>query len=1075
MTVQRHAARLYPLTSDTLAEGEAACDEARSPLPRRNRLPEGERERCDARGESMTTFRIPMATYRLQLHRDFRFTDAQTLVPYFRRLGITDLYASPFLKARAGSLHGYDVVDHTAINPEIGSAEDLAALAKELAHDGMGLIADVVPNHMGIDDEANRWWWDVLENGPSSPYAKFFDIDWAPPKEDLANKVLLPILGDQYGKVLENGEIQLLFDAGAFVITYYERRFPVGPRSSIAILEPACERIRTQLDADNPHLVELESIITSLSVLPPRTESDPERVRVRLREKEVAKRRLASLTEASEAVRQAIAQTVTAINGQRGDPHSFDQLEALLAHQAYRLSYWRVATDEINYRRFFDINHLAAIRVEEPEVFEAVHGVVLRLLGSGQVTGLRIDHPDGLFDPVQYFLDLQAACRRVLPHSPSTAVELSEGTTERACYVVVEKILVRDERLRPDWAVHGTTGYEFLNLLNGLFVDPAAERHFHELYARITGQPFRFGDIAYQSKKLILDATMSAELHVLARRLDRISEQHRWSRDFTLFSLQQALAEVIACFPVYRTYLRGVKNMVGDEDHHYILSALRTAKRRNPAVSESVFDFVASVMLLQDPEGISGAERAERRDFVMRLQQITGPVMAKGIEDTAFYRVYPLASLNEVGGNPERFGVAIETFHRQNAERLANWPHALLTTSTHDTKRSEDVRCRLNVLSEMPRDWERALQRWQAMNRDKKAEVEGAAVPDANEEYLLYQTLVGAWPLQPMDEDAHQDFVGRIERYMEKALKEAKHHTSWINPNEAYDQAVKQFVREILRPHADNRFLTDLLRFQTGVAQAGMWNSLAQTLLKITSPGVPDFYQGTELWDFSLVDPDNRRPVDFAKRVMLLEELQRLESNDLVSLAHELVSQPQDGRIKLYILYKALNFRRAHPNLFAQGTYLPLTASGARREHVVTFARRFENEWALVAVPHLVTKLSPSATPLTRVGFLVTSWRAQRSNLMQAALRLLRGSARHHDEGSSPSQKDLPQEEAKPPVGNRIWKDSLLHLPDGAPDVWQNVLTGERLLASEGDTAERGLFAHQVFQRLPVALLVGDT
>jgi (1->4)-alpha-D-glucan 1-alpha-D-glucosylmutase len=702
----------------------------------------------------MTSVRIPVSTYRLQLNSDLRFADVQALVPYFHRLGITDLYASPFLKARPGSRHGYDVIDHTSINREIGSEEELSTLTVALGEYGMGLIADVVPNHMGIDDEANRWWWDVLENGPSSPYAKFFDIDWAPPKEGLANKVLLPILSDQYGKILENGEIHLVFEAGAFVITYYERRFPVGPRSSVAILEPACERVRLQLDAADPHLVELESIITSLRVLPPRTVRDPEQVRVRLREKEVAKRRLGDLTEASETVRQAIEETVAVINGRRGDPQSFDQLEALLAHQAYRLSYWRVATDEINYRRFFDINHLAAIRVEEPEVFEAVHGVILRFLGTGQVTGLRIDHPDGLFDPAQYFLDLQSACRRILPNSSSTAVAPSEGMTERACYVVVEKILVRDEQLRPDWAVHGTTGYEFLNLVNGLFVDAAAERYFHELYARLTAPPFRFGDIAYQSKNLILNSTMSAELHVLARRLDRISEQHRWSRDFTLFSLQEALAEVIACFPVYRTYICGVKNMVGDEDYHYIASALRTAKRRNPAVSESIFDFVASVLLLQDPEGISEVDRAARRDFVMRFQQITGPVMAKGIEDTAFYRAFPLASLNEVGGNPERFGVAIDAFHRHNAERLDNWPHTLLTTTSHDTKRSEDVRARINVLSEMPRDWERAVQRWRAMNRNKKVELDGAEVPDPQEEYLLYQTLIGTWPLPPMDKDA---------------------------------------------------------------------------------------------------------------------------------------------------------------------------------------------------------------------------------------------------------------------------------------------------------------------------------
>jgi (1->4)-alpha-D-glucan 1-alpha-D-glucosylmutase len=1003
------------------------------------------------KGESMTMYRIPMSTYRLQLNSDLRFADVQVLVAYFHRLGITDLYVSPFLKARRGSQHGYDVIDHTSINPEIGSDEDLAALTSALAGYEMGLIADVVPNHMGIDDEANRWWWDVLENGPSSPAAKFFDIDWTPPKEGLANKVLLPILSDQYGKVLENGEIHLLYEAGAFVIAYYERRFPVSPRSFIAILEPACERVRALLDAGDPHLVELESIITSLRVLPPRTETDPERVRIRLREKEVAKRRLAALIEANETVREAIEQTVVAMNGRRGDPHSFDQLEALLAHQAYRLSYWRVATDEINYRRFFDINHLAAIRVEEPEVFEAVHGVVLRLLGTGQVTGLRIDHPDGLFDPVQYFLDLQSTCRRILPNDPSTAGEPSEGTTERTCYVVVEKILVRDERLRPDWAVHGTTGYEFLNLVNGLFVDPAAERHFHELYARMTGQPFRFGDIAYQSKKLILDATMSAELHVLARRLDRISEQHRWSRDFTLFSLQEALAEVIACFPVYRTYICGAKNMVGDEDHQYILSALRTAKRRNPAMSESIFDFVASVLLLQDPEGISEGDRAARRDFVMRFQQITGPIMAKGIEDTAFYQVFPLASLNEVGGNPERFGLPIDAFHRHNVERLTSWPHAMLTTSSHDTKRSEDVRARINVLSEMPRDWERAIQRWRSMNRDKKVELDGVEVPDPQEEYLLYQTLIGTWLLQPMDEEAHEQFVQRIERYMhtlvgawppqpidekahepfvqriehymEKALKEAKLHTSWINPNEPYDQAVRQFVRKILSPDGDNRFLADFRRFQGRIAQAGMWNSLSQTLLKITSPGVPDFYQGTELWDFSLVDPDNRRPVDFRARVTMLDELQQRESKDLTSLVRELVARRTDGRIKLYITYKALNFRRGHRDLFEQGAYQPLTVSGAKEDHVLAFARHLGNCWALVAVPRLVVNLSPSA---------------------------------------------------KPPLGKRIWKETVLHLPEGAPNGWQNVFTGEALTVPDNNTTERGLLAHEVFRRLPVALLVSS-
>jgi (1->4)-alpha-D-glucan 1-alpha-D-glucosylmutase len=975
-----------------------------------------------AQENSMTTRRIPGATYRLQLNRDLRFTDVQKLVPYFYRLGITDLYVSPFLKARRGSLHGYDVVDHTAINPEIGNDEELAGLTATLASSGMGLIADVVPNHMGIDDEANRWWWDVLENGPSSPYAKFFDIDWTPPKEDLADKVLLPILGDQYGKVLENGEIQLRFEIGAFVIAYYERRFPVAPRSAVAILGPACEQVRALLDAKDPYLVEMESIITSLSVLPPRTESDPEQVRVRLREKEVAKRRLGDLTEASETVRQAIEQTVATINGRRGEPQSFDQLEGLLAHQAYRLSYWRVATDEINYRRFFDVNHLAAIRVEEPEVFDAVHEVVLRLLGAGQVTGLRIDHPDGLFDPAQYFLDVQSACRRLLLPSMDADVQASADMTERPCYLIVEKILVREERLRPEWAVHGTTGYEFLNLLNGLFVDSAAERQFHALYARLTGQPFRFGDIAYQSKKLILDATMSAELHVLARRLDRISEQHRWSRDFTLFSLQEALTEVIACFPVYRSYIRAATNLVSDKDRRDILAAIRTAKRRNPAVSESIFDFIASVLLLQDPEGLGEAERAERRDFVMRFQQITGPVMAKGLEDTSFYRAYPLASLNEVGGNPERFGVAVDTFHQHNAERQAQWPSTMLTTSTHDTKRSEDVRARINVLSEVPRDWERALQHWQALNRDKKHVVEGSEVPGANEEYLLYQTLVGVWPLQPMDEKAYEHFVSRLERYMEKALKEAKLHTSWINPHEAYDQAVRQFVRDILSPALDNRFIEDFLRFQNRVAQAGMWNALSQTLLKLTSPGVPDVYQGNELWDLSLVDPDNRQAVDFSQRTTLLEALQERERTGLASLLRELIAQRADGRIKLYVTYKTLGFRRAQRELFERGSYHPLTVLGERAQHVIAYVRRLEQRWVLVVVPRFVAKFSSSA---------------------------------------------------RPPVGRRLWKETRLQIPEMGPSQWENVFTGAIVATSNCDNASSGLLVHEIFHRLPVALLVG--
>jgi (1->4)-alpha-D-glucan 1-alpha-D-glucosylmutase len=968
----------------------------------------------------MTPHHIPGSTYRVQLNSGFRFVDARELVPYFHQLGITDLYVSPFFQAQRGSNHGYDVTDHTRLNPEIGTQADLQNLTEELRHYGIGLVLDVVPNHMKIFDESNRWWQDVLENGPSSPYAKFFDIDWAPPKEDLANKVLLPILGDQYGKVLENEEVRLCYDGWAFFIAYYDRHFPVDPRTWAAILNPICEKVGSELEADHPQLIELESIITSLEHLPPRTETDPDKVRERLREKEVVKRRLSTLVESSETVRVAVQEVVTEMNGRRGDLRSFDPLEAFLAKQAYRLCYWRVAADEINYRRFFDINELAAIRVEEADVFEAVHAIIFRLLREGHLTGLRIDHPDGLFDPEQYFLDLHGASRRALSES---AAVVPPPTVDRTCYVVAEKILVRDERLRTSWAVHGTTGYEFLNLLNGLFVDPAGDGPFRGIYSRFTGETKNFGDVVYQGKKLVLDVAMSSELHVLARRLDRISEQHRWSRDFTLSSLQEALSEVIACFSCYRSYIRASSNAVDVEDRRYVLSAVRAAKRRNPVISQSIFDFIASVLLLEDPQGLGEAERAERRDFVMRFQQITGPVMAKGLEDTAFYRTYPLTSLNEVGGDPEKFGISVEEFHQRNSERLTYWPHNLLTTSTHDTKRSEDVRARINILSEIPDEWEQAIQQWSLINRGKKIELEGAEVPDANEEYLFYQTLVGAWPLESMDEAEHARFVGRIENYMEKALKEAKLHTSWINPNEAYDREVKNFVRAILIPNPENQFLTEFLRFHARIAHAGSLNSLSQTLLKITSPGVPDFYQGTELWNFTLVDPDNRGPVDFAKRVKLLEGLKRRAEAGGLPLLEELLAHWQDGRIKLYLTYKTLNFRRANQDLFLEGDYLPLSCLGSRKWHVVAFARRKDKLWALVAAPRLVTKLCTTERPF---------------------------------------------------ASQEIWGGSDLSLPHDAPLHWSNALTGETLNTSV--TAQtKTLSLQEIFQRFPVALLSGSS
>ena len=666
---------------------------------------------CDHLFAKVMAVHLPTSTYRFQFNHNFTLKQASALIDYLSDLGITDCYASPLTLARRGSLHGYDVTDHSIINPEIGGEEQLVEFACGLRFRSMGLILDTVPNHMCITHPSNGWWTDVLENGPSSPFARFFDIDWDPPKADLKNKVLLPVLGDQYGKVLENQQIKITCEGGTFALHFYEFVLPVAPRTWTLLLEPVLEKLRPILGESDSAVVELASIVTALTYLPLRTETDQARVKERLREKEVIKGRLSALTETSADVRAAIDVSLTEINGVKGDPRSFDRLERLLEDQAYRLSFWGVATDEINYRRFFDINELAAIRVEEPEVFDAVHRLTLRLVQQGLITGLRIDHVDGLLDPGQYLRLLQKRCAeaqaRNIEH-PHSAVDSGRAYP---FYVIAEKILTGPERLSKDWPVYGTTGYEFLNMLNSVFVEDRNGEQFRDLYGRFTGAQPDFRELVYQCKRLVLRASMSGEQNMLARRLDRISEQHRWSRDFTLNSLGRVLAEVIACFPVYRSYVTATGELT-DDDRRYIRSAISHAKRRNPALSPSAFDFLASVLLLEHPKGLDEAARAERLQFTLQFQQLTSPVNAKGYEDTALYRFYPLASLNEVGGGPAPFGLSVQAFHAGNVRRLEEWPHGLSATTTHDTKRSEDVRARINVLSEIPDEWERAIWRW---------------------------------------------------------------------------------------------------------------------------------------------------------------------------------------------------------------------------------------------------------------------------------------------------------------------------------------------------------------------------
>ena len=957
--------------------------------------------------------RIPIATYRLQLNRTFTFQDATRLIPYLDDLGITDFYSSPYFMAVPGSLHGYDIVDPTKLNPEIGNEEDYRVMIEELHRHGMGHLLDVVPNHMGITFQVNQWWQDVLENGPSSPYASFFDIDWDPVKAELRDKVLLPILGGHYGVVLENGELQLTYEAGKFVIQYHDHRLPVAPKPSSRILTHRLEQLLADNGAEHPDVLELQSIITALKHLPSRQERALDLVAERYREKEIIGRRLAALVESSASIRLFVEENVRLINGTTGDPASFDLLDEILNHQAYRLAYWQVAAEEINYRRFFDINELAAIRMENPAVFEETHRLLLRLVKDGAVTGLRIDHVDGLYDPADYLQKLQGWARRELSGVADTET--------MPLYLIVEKILGVNERIPESWPVHGTTGYDFLALINGLFVSRAHERAMDGVYARVVGREDTFEELAYQCKQLIMNVSMASELNVLGHQLDRLSERDRRSRDYTLNSLTHAIREIIACFPVYRTYITPTAEEILGRDRTFIWQAVAKAKRRNPALSGLVFDFVRDLLLRQ--ANSHEAHNAERLQFVMKFQQTTSPVTAKGNEDTAFYRYTRLISLNEVGSDPQQFGIPPTLVHQQLKERQGRWPATLSATGTHDTKRGEDMRPRIAVLSEVPKLWSQRVIHWSKLNHKWKVSGEQGAAPTADDEYLFYQTLIGAWPLIPLAEQEYEEFCARIQTYMNKAIREAKVHTSWVNPDHEYEEAVRRFISAVLSQSEAKEFLDDFLPFQHRIAQYGMYNSLAQLLIKMTAPGVPDFYQGTEFWDLNLVDPDNRRPVDFRKRQAVLAALKH--SGDSAparqALLNDLLLHRADGRIKLWLTTEGLQYRRAHVELFQQGEYVPLQVSGAKQEHLFAFARIHGDQAVVVVVPRLLTGVIEDPTEL--------------------------------------------------PAGERIWGDTRVTMPSWKDDSpYQSVLTGSQS-ATTSDDGRQTIAAAEILRDCPVALM----
>ncbi|HEY6184660.1 MAG TPA: malto-oligosyltrehalose synthase [Terriglobales bacterium] len=898
----------------------------------------------------MNTPEIPVATYRLQFNRDFTFAKATEIIPYLAMLGISHIYASPYLKARPGSMHGYDIIDHNQLNPEIGTPEEFEKFVETLHQHGMGQILDIVPNHMGVMGADNAWWLDVLENGEASNYASFFDIDWQPLKDELQGKVLVPVLDDQYGTVLDKGDLKLVFDAekGEFSVFFHQHRFPIDPKTYSVILSKQNDRLVSELGPDSHDLLELQSLISAFGHLPGQTESSVEKRAERNRDKEIHKRRLSALCMQSSAVLKFIQENVQALNGTPGGSRSFDELHELIKTQAFRLAYWRVASDDINYRRFFDINDLAGLRVENPQVFEATHRYVLELVRDGKVNGLRVDHPDGLFDPAQYFTKLQSV---------------------KPIYVVVEKILSGDEPIPSEWPVNGTTGYDFSNLVNGLFVDTTAAGKIRRMYRGFLAQSLEFRAVLYRCKKNVMRNALASELNVLASILSRIALSNRHTCDFTLNSLRNALSEVVANFPVYRTYL--TEEAVSERDRWYIETALQAAKRQSKSQDASVFDFIRQVLLTRKDDAQSNGYRKAFITFSMKLQQFTSPVMAKGLEDTGFYRYHPLMSINDVGGNPLEFGVTPEEFHVKTSTRTTLWPHAMLATSTHDSKLSEDVRARINVLSEIPAQWRLKARQWRQMNQRFKTELDGQEMPSRNDEYLFYQILIGVWP-------AGSNLLGdelceRVKSYMLKAAREAKETTSWANQNQEYEKALNGFVSGVLNV-SNHEFLADLSAFERRIISAGMMNSLSQALIKFTAPGVPDLYQGNELFELRLVDPDNRGRVDYLLRQTRLCDLISVpckeRNNQVRKMASTIVDGADyEGNAKLFLTWRALTVRRQHLTLFRDGQYLPLTVKGALSRHIIAFARKNNHAEAIVVAPRLCAELLANESSVVDANF----------------------------------------------------------------------------------------------------------
>jgi (1->4)-alpha-D-glucan 1-alpha-D-glucosylmutase len=877
---------------------------------------------------------IPQATYRVQLHAHFTFSDLEGLVPYLHELGISDCYCSPILFSTPGSTHGYDVSDYRKLDPELGGEPAFERLSRALGEVGMGVLLDFVPNHMGISGPFNPWWEDVLESGQNSPYARFFDVHWNSHLPHATQRILVPILEDHYGSVLEQGKLKIQYASGGLRVAYGDVHFPLSPPSYAKILsrlaaDPACPaEFKERLGMLIENLRSLRRIQDSNNATPAETYA------TRLA---TVKKELAALLDRETRLRALLEANLEVLNGTAGEPQSFNALDELLDEQHYRLARWKAGAHETNYRRFFAVDTLIGLRMENPEVFHESHLLLGLLLREKRVRGLRIDHVDGLWDPLQYLQRLQTLAQ---------PAESAPGP--KPLYVLVEKILALDETLPASWPVHGTTGYEFMTQLGQVLTDPSAEGEITDIYRVFTGENRSFEDIVYQNKRLVLEELFANAVNNLASSLhSQIFGDRRW-RDLTLHELTVVIREIMASLSIYRTYRR-LGEPVTPQDQQAIERAYEIALAKNPRIDPQPFAFVRDVITGAYPGPYSDEQyRARLANWVLNFQQYTGAVMAKAVEDTSFYVYNRFIALNEVGGDPACFGTSIDRFHAHNQKRALQSPHTLLSTSTHDTKLSEDVRARLHALSEIPHEWQTWIHEWQALNRRHKTVIDGVPCPEPNEEYRLYQILLGAWPID--DALPNDTFRERIRAYHRKAINEAKVHTTWLNPNDRWLEAGDRFIDALLDSSPSNAFLRSFRPKAARIAHLGMVNSVAQLALKICSPGVPDIYQGNESWDFSLVDPDNRRPVNFAALRELLQSVKNRSPGDLLQ-------NWRDGAVKLWVTQKLLCFRREHAALFAQGDYRLVPTHGRFAENIIAFARTHENEQLLVVVPRLSAKL----------------------------------------------------------------------------------------------------------------------